>query len=52
MEEETCENLDCSPIVTNKRIKVNEEASEKDPYIKSEDILSGNCCLLANSQSS
>lgn len=38
LEEETHESLKCSPAVM-KKVKVNEEANEKDLYIKSEGVL-------------
>lgn len=33
-----------------KKVKLNEEANEKDPCIKSEGFVSGNSSLLMNSQ--
>jgi len=40
LEEEACDNLKCSSTVM-KKVKVNEEANDKDPCIKSEGVLAG-----------
>lgn len=39
LKEETHENIKCSTVM--KKVKVNEEANEKNPCIKSECVLSG-----------